>query len=671
MSTLHQQGTSGAPVAPLLDFEPVAPFAQPLVIRAVCDGLRLGLSTIYDPNVVQCMNDAGFKWFRFRRMWVIPVADAKPALELLSSWDAAGLAPSRPSPFGQRLATQDVRDKAALAWRHQEPHFFAELLDVQLIPLEDSAWACSFEFDALMIRAMRHLHGRFHKHAGAWEIRQSRERIVEAIKAIAGVDLDYVFVHEHAMRLESLVSRQKSEMPISVPGSAPAFLCGGSLDDTPQGDGFLSVAAREMEYLDVDEGALAEFAERCSLRSYQVEGVRFLAERTGALLADDMGVGKSRQATVAARLVSGVDRILVMCPASLCINWEREIHAALPDAKVAFISEGLEACSKAQWIIANYERLGGLVKAPELRITCMLVDEAHNLKEYQAGRTRNAFLIAERIRSGGGRVYALTGTPILNREVELHTLLRMTGHPLGQMTLKDFRKEYCGSSEARARLAEKLSSWMLRRGKDVLKDLGKKIQQERYIQPAGGLASYLRILKDPNLMAMPKLTKLREHLELLKLDFIVESIQALPPGQKALVFVEFTATVELLQKALKDVGIQSVSIIGAHTPKQRMKAVDALQKDDETEVLIGTSKAAGVGLTLTRANYVFLMSLPWTNALKRQSEDRAYRSGNTNDVFVIIPVIAGTLDEPVMRLLGLKEEIEVDVVEALRVAIAA
>lgn len=494
---------------------------------------------------------------------------------------------------------------------------------------------------------------------------------VEVIKTIAGVDLDYVFVHEHTMRLESLVSRQKSEMPISVPGSAPAFQCGGNLDDTPQGDGFLSVAAREMVRFDVDEAELADLVQRCSLRSYQIDGVRFLAQLSGGLLADDMGVGKSRQATVAARMVSGRGRVLVACPASLCINWEREIHAVFPDETVAFISEGMDACLKAQWIIANYERLGGLVKATDVDIKCMLVDEAHNLKEYQAGRTRNAFLIAERITSQGGRIYPLTGTPILNREVEVHTLLRMTGHPLGQMTLKDFRREYCGSSEARARLAEKLSTWMLRRGKDVLKDLGKKIQQERYIQPAGGLASYLRILKDPSLMAMPKLTKLREHLELLKLDFVVESIQALPPGQKALVFVEFTATVELLQKALKDVGIHSVSIIGAHTPKQRMKAVDALQKDDETEVLIGTSKAAGVGLTLTRANYVFLMSLPWTNALKRQSEDRAYRSGNTNDVFVIIPVIAGTLDEPVMRLLGLKEEIEEDVVEALRVAIAA
>lgn len=65
------------------------------------------------------------------------------------------------------------------------------------------------------------------------------------------------------------------------------------------------------------------------------------------------------------------------------------------------------------------------------------------------------------------------------------------------------------------------------------------------------------------------------------------------------------------------------------------------------------------------------MSLPWTNALKRQSEDRAYRSGNTSDVFVMIPIIAGTLDEQVMALLNSKEEIEDDVVEALRVAVTA
>ena len=81
--------------------------------------------------------------------------------------------------------------------------------------------------------------------------------------------------------------------------------------------------------------------------------------------------------------------------------------------------------------------------------------------------------------------------------------------------------------------------------------------------------------------------------------------------------------------------------------------------------------AAGVGITLTAANYVFFASLPWTPALKRQAEDRAYRSGQTRDVFVIIPLVASTIDEQIFALLDSKREIEVAIVEANRSKVAA
>lgn len=640
-------------------FTPVTPFRPSLVVRAVCDGLRLGFNAQYAEGVNNVMKKAGFAWSRFRRMWVVPVAQAREAMEQVRE----------NAPVDLSFSLDDLRDKGAVAWLNKQPDFFTELLDAQLIPLEDGRFACTFEFDALAAQAMRELGGKFHKYANAWEVARTKQEILQVLQRVAGIREDFVFVHEHHMRLEQLVARSKSEAPITVPGAPPPFAGDGAREPGEVvGNGFLSAIGSPMAKLQVDDVALRYLAKKCGLRSYQVEGVRFLAERSAALLGDDMGLGKSRQAAVAARLIAGDEIVLVVCPASLCINWQREINAVFPDEQVAFIGEhSLEECAKARWIVANYERLAGLVKATDLPLACMLVDEAHNLKEYQAGRTRNAFLLAERIK----RRFLLTGTPILNREVEMHTLLRLSGHPLGELGLKEFRKRYAGSSANRGELADQIRDWMLRRGKDVLTDLGKKIEQVRYVNLAGGLASYERILKDATMQTMPKLMKLREHLEHLKVDFIVESIQALPYNQKALIFVEFTETVDMLVKALADVGIKAVSIIGAHSPKQRMKAVDALQNDRDVQVLIGTSKAAGVGLTLTRANYVFLMSLPWTNALKRQSEDRAYRSGNTSDVFVMIPIIAGTLDEQVMALLNSKEEIEDDVVEALRVAVTA
>ena len=292
----------------------------------------------------------------------------------------------------------------------------------------------------------------------------------------------------------------------------------------------------------------------------------------------------------------------------------------------------------------------------------MAVDEAHYLKEYQAGRTRNAFIMATRI----PRRYVITGTPLLNREIELHTLLRLTGHPLGRMLLKDFRKAYTGDRDRRAVLAAALQGWMLRRRKDVLKDLGGKSRQVRWISPAEGLGTYRQIYSDMSLQAMPKITRLRQCLEALKTPFLIETVESLAQGDKIIIFCEYMATVEAMQSALVAAGIACVTLVGADSGAKRQKAIDAFQNDPDVTVFIGTTSAAGVGITLTAANYVAFASLPWTPALMRQAEDRAYRLGQKRDVLVIVPLVPGTIDEGIWRLLESKQETEQDVVEAVR-----
>ena len=163
---------------------------------------------------------------------------------------------------------------------------------------------------------------------------------------------------------------------------------------------------------------------------------------------------------VAGRLAAASEQVLVTCPASLTINWQREILAVYPSARVALIGQHtLDEVAACDWIIANYERLGGFVRATSLPIGAMIIDEAHYLKEHQAGRTRNAFLLSERV----PRRFLLTGTPVLNREIELHTLLRLSGHPIGAMPLADFRAQFAGDRARRDDLAARLSEWMLRR----------------------------------------------------------------------------------------------------------------------------------------------------------------------------------------------------------------
>ncbi len=639
-----------------LGFAPVTPARKRLVTRVTSDGLRIGLATAFGNDVSELMRDLGCTWSAPRRMWVCLVEQMRTFLAELER--AAGRLPD--------YELGDVREEALAAWRAPAPAYFAEVLDLQLMPLQ-RGYALSSGFDTLVGRAARGIGGRFHKHARAWEVQRPREVILEALRTVAGVDPVLVFEHERSFVLEDLVGKTGSEVPIQVPGAVPTPAASSQGDGQSIGAGFLSAFGTPMARLQVDEAMLARAARECGLRDYQVAGVRHLLGLSSGLLADDMGLGKTRQAVVAGRLAAGAGIVLVVCPASLAINWEREIKAVYPAARVALVGQhDLAEQRQADWIVANYERLGGLVREVELSIECMLVDECHYLKEFQAGRTRNAFALAQRV----PRRFLLTGTPILSREIEVHTLLRLSGHPIGAMPLGDFRKAFAGGEDRRAQLAERLDEWMLRRGKDVLKDLGDKTHQVRHLQAADGLAVYRAILADDTLMAMPKITKLRQHLEQLKLDFLVESVESLPQDAKAIVFCEYMETVEALRQACKERGIGCVSLVGSDAPKKRMAAIDAFQQDPAVRVFIGTTMAAGVGITLTAANYVFFASLPWTPALKRQAEDRAYRSGQTRDVFVIIPLVEGTIDAQIHSLLEAKREIEVSVVEVNRRKVA-
>lgn len=635
---------------------PVALAKQALLVRAVTDGRRLGLQ--FGPSVEEVgkrVKQAGAVWFAPRRLWVIRHGEPGRA----SAWIRQQFADLAAS-FDLDGVERTVRAGVASI----EADFFTQLLDVQVFPLANSGGtAVSFAYDLPMVDAMRALGGRFHKFAAAWELRRSRDEILQALQEVAGVGPEFVFLHERPVVLEQLAAPGKSEAPITVPAAAPPRLGGVAGDADEAGTAFMSTVVEPMTAVAVDELALQAAAQHAGMRDYQVAGARHLLSWTGALLADDMGLGKSRQAVVASRLAAGKGRVLIVCPASLRINWEREILAVYPQAVIGMVGEDrISTLYGCEWIIANYERLGGLVREPDLAIEVLTIDEAHYLKEHEAGRTRNAFILAERI----PRRFLLTGTPLLSREVELHTLLRLSGHALGRLELKEFRATYAGHSDKRSALAAQLQRWMLRRRKDVLTDLGRKHHQVRYVSPAEGRAAYDEVMADMTLMVMPKIVKLRQTLEALKTEFLIETVQSLGRDDKIIIFAEYMSTVTALKEAFAALQIGAVSLVGSDAGSKRQRAVDAFQTDPAVKVFLGTTSAAGVGITLTAANYVTFASEPWTPALKRQAEDRAYRLGQKRDVFVIVPLIPNTLDEQVHQLLEAKTELEQDVVEAVR-----
>ncbi|MDR2839055.1 MAG: DEAD/DEAH box helicase [Azonexus sp.] len=649
-----------------MSITPVTLRPPELLLKAVSDGLRIGIQVLTVPGLMRPLAGQGAWWFAPRRMWVMQVTSHGEVCEAIQS-----------AYLGQFVDLDGVESMVAAAMKAPEPDFFTALLDVQIFPLMqgqeqgDGAgplnrgkFAVSALYDGLYLKAMRSLSGYFHKYASAWQVRAAPDAIMERLGHLAGIAPEFIFVHEQPVVLEELSSPVTNHLAISVPARTPERGLGGPED--LQGDGYFSTELERITGLDFDRQAIRALAQQEVLRDYQAVGVEHLLSQSGACLGDDMGLGKSRQVVVALRSMAGLGVVLIVCPASLRINWEREIHMIYPAARVGIVGiDRMEVLRNCQWIVANYERLGGLVKETGLSIAAMAIDEAHYLKEYDSGRTRNMFLLARRI----PRRYVVTGTPLLSREIEMHTLLRITGHELGKLSLKEFQKTYAGSSEKRALLAQALRGWMLRRSKDVLPELGKKTRQLRYVSPAEGLGAYQEVMRDMSLLAMPKISKLRHTLESLKLQFLVETIEGLAEGDKIIVFCEYISTVEALREALDDIGIGCVTLVGSDNLKKRQKAVDAFQDDPAVTVFIGTTSAAGVGITLTAANYVMFATLPWTPALMRQAEDRAYRLGQKRNVIVIVPLVPETIDEQIWALLQSKRETEMEVVDAVKVAL--
>jgi len=629
-----------------------------LLIKAVSDGRRLGLQLLAVPGVSRPLANYDAWWSGARRMWLLQTTDSSYADDVIKHAFAGHFVD---------MEQLDVQLRAAVA--APDPDYFSQLLDVQIFPLVKGdlargSWAVSFTYDPLCVKAMRSLGGYFHKHASAWQVRADPELIMERLASIAGVSSEFVFVHEQPVVIEELTTSGNEGSPISVPAASPP-LGGGGGPGEEEGTGFLSTEHGHVDDMPYDRVALASLVACGVLRDYQAEGVAHMLRQSGACMGDDMGLGKSRQTVVASRMAAGSGRVLIVCPASLRLNWEREIKMVYPDARVGMIGEDrISTLAGCDWVIGNYERMGGLVRESELEFAVMAVDEAHYLKEYKSGRTRNVFLLAARIE----RCFVVTGTPLLNREIEMHTLLRITGHRLGSLTLAEFRKSYAGSPEKRAALAAAIQGWMIRRSKDVLKDLGDKARQFVPLSPEG-LDVYKEIYGDMTLQAMPKIVRLRKCLEGLKVPYLVETVQAMGEDDKLIIFCEYMSTVEALKQALASLGVGCVSLVGSDSLKRRQAAVDAFQRDASIKVFIGTTMAAGVGITLTAANIVAFASMPWTPALMRQAEDRAYRLGQIRDVLVLVPIIQGTIDEGVLQLQENKHTTEIEVVEAAKKAL--
>ena len=428
--------------------------------------------------------------------------------------------------------------------------------------------------------------------------------------------------------------------------------------------------------------------ENYSLYPHQVSGVEFLTRRGRAILGDDMGLGKTRQAIIALRESAPTGVFLIICPASLKLNWAREIRLVDPTARIEVRGVAGHQDPQPQWVIVNYDLLAR--NAQRLRAvawTGVTLDEAHFIKN-ASQRSSQALRILgvsddkKAAVTGPRLVFLLTGTPMPNRPRDLFNLLRAVGHPSARSFIS-FARQYCGAyrnnygwvTDGASNLAELnllLKEVMLRRKKEEVLDLPPKIRTWVPLQITGDaawnanegflnwfLGSDASRPNDTEFLA--RITKLRVALHKAKHAACAERIKdVVASGQKVLVFTAYTDGITRHKKTLGD---QAVTITGADNAMQRMQAMDAFQADPNVTVALCNLIAGGVGLNLTAATHVIFQDLDWVPANHLQAEDRCYRIGQDRQVTVEYLLANGTLDTYIARLLEAKLKL-VQAVEA-------
>lgn len=433
------------------------------------------------------------------------------------------------------------------------------------------------------------------------------------------------------------------------------------------------------------------------LLGYQAAGVAFALSRQGTLIADEMGLGKTVQAIGVINASPDVKTVLVVCPASLKLNWKVEIDrwCTRDHATDIFPERSDPGLYKIDCVITiiNYDQLK---KLPQTGWDLLVMDEAHYIKNPDAKRTKLMQSLAKKCK----KKLLLTGTPILNKPVELWTLLQVTnpenwdpgGFYKGKIVgpgegrgFFPFVKRYCDAMKVNVgskevwdfsgasnldELQEKLrASCMVRRLKaDVLRDLPPKRRQVVMLDvPASKNeeAAFVELGLDyetaieqlqGKFIRFDKLSKARHDTALRKVPAAADHIrEVLESTSKVVVFAHHKDVVQDLEDSLRD--YNPVTITGDTVTEWRHEAVQRFQTDDSCRVIIGTIGAMGVGLTLTAASTVIFIELSWVPAELTQAEDRLHRIGQRESVLVQHLVAQRSIDANMIDTVLEKQEI--------------
>lgn len=441
------------------------------------------------------------------------------------------------------------------------------------------------------------------------------------------------------------------------------------------------VKTHKIEKVDID---YTKYSHRPPL-NHQKEAIEKLAGSKRFILADDMGLGKTTS-TIIAALETDAKKILIICPASLKINWLREIENYTE--RSVFVCEGKKYNSDSDFVIMNYDILKNFYDTKDKENSILtqsnfdlvIIDEAHYIQNPQAQRTK---LINHFVKSVN-RIWLLTGTPMTSRPMNYFNLLQLIESPVAQNWMA-YAIRYCEGYQFRVgnrkiwntsgasnldELRERTSKQILRRLKTEVLDLPDKIitpiylrlKSKEYEELMGEYYDWYEKKGDESsslTIQFTKLMKVRQVIANEKVESTIELCENfLEQGKKVIVFTNFT---DSLQRIYSHFGKKAVCLDGSMTKSARQESVDKFQNDDKIKIFVGNIKAAGVGITLTAADTVIFNDLSFVPSDHSQAEDRAFRYGQKNNVLVYYPIFENTIEGIIYDILSKKQSI-IDVV---------
>jgi SWI/SNF-related matrix-associated actin-dependent regulator 1 of chromatin subfamily A len=415
--------------------------------------------------------------------------------------------------------------------------------------------------------------------------------------------------------------------------------------------------------------------------THQKEAIQKLVENKKFILADDMGLGKTTS-TIIAALEAGAKKILIICPATLKINWKREIENY--SDRPTYIAEGKNFSTEHDFVIINYDIIKNFhdpKKKDDSQILradfdLVIIDEAHYIKNAQAQRTKLINDLVKKV----DRLWLLTGTPMTSRPIDYYNLLSLIDSPVAKNWMA-YVIRYCQGYQFKVgprkvwnvmgasnleELRDRTVGLTLRRLKEDVLDLPDKIITPVYLRLKSKLYEevmgdyYNWYEKNPEeskslTVQFTKLTKVRQIIADEKIAQTIELAEnIIEQDKKVIIFCNFT---DSLNKICEHFGKTAVKLDGSMSKGERQLSVDQFQENEKVKVFVGNIKAAGVGLTLTAAEAVIMNDLSFLPSDHSQAEDRAYRFGQKNNVLVYYPIFENTIEGIIYDILANKKQV--------------